>query len=114
MCKFKFNPQIIDYTYPDKDMKTIANGVKLYVAKPKPETLKDAIEKLNLNQLIEVFEEMKEYYIIPNYRDRLTLTDLYRRFLEPKEISEKDGIKQVYKLVCEKLAINWLNENIKR
>jgi adenylate cyclase len=111
MSEFKFNPTIIDYSYSDKDTETIANGVKLFIAKAKPETLKDAIEKLNMDQLVQVFNEMEEYHQTPNYRTRLTLTDLYLKFLEPKDVSEKEGVNQVYQLVCEKLAMDWMNEN---
>lgn len=109
MKKFEFNPMIIDYSCDNDDYEYIAPGVKKYVSKSKP-SLKDKIEKLSFDELVNIFNEYKEFKLVSKYRMRYILTDLYKEYLEPKGIVEYKGLQEVYSLVCEKIAMNWMNE----
>lgn len=117
MRKLEFNPTIIDYSEDGSDMETIATGVKKYVAKPEPQSLKDAIEKLSFEQLYQAFGakyiQYREPESFPGYFPD-PLSDLYNEFLEPKGIDKSKGIGQVYHLICEKIAMDWMNENMKK
>ena len=115
MKKLEFNPSIIDYNDDGSDMETIAPGVKKYVTKPEPQTLKDAIEKLSFEKLKQAFGakyiQYREPESFPGYFPD-PLSDLYNEFLEPKGIDKYKGIEQVYNLICEKIAMDWMNENM--
>jgi hypothetical protein len=113
MDKLEFNPHIIDYSCDNSDYEYIAPGVKKYIAKPQL-SLKDAIEKLSFEELIEIFEENKDYLSVGEYRTRKTLTKLYKEYLEPKGIVEYKGLQEVYHLVCEKIAMDWMNAQNKK
>jgi hypothetical protein len=110
MRKLEFNPTIIDYSENNTDMENIYPGVKKYVATSKL-SLKDAIEKLSIEELKQAFEEKRspyrkiglEYFPTP-------LTKLYQEFLEPTEDGKNKGVEHVYNLVCEKVAMEWMNE----
>jgi len=85
------------------------------VTKPKPQTLKDAIEKLSFEKLKQAFGakyiEYREPESFPGYFPD-PLSDLYNEFLEPKGIDKYKGIEQVYNLICEKIAMDWMNDNM--
>ena len=111
MEKLEFNPTIIDYS-PNPEKEYIAPGVYKYVDSSEP-SLKDAIENLSFEELKQAFEEKRsphrkkglQYFPTP-------LTKLFNEYLEPKGISMNEGTNQVYNLICEKIAMDWINENL--
>ena len=113
MKKLEFNPRIIDYSCDNSDYEYIAPGVKVFRVKSQL-TLKDAIEKLSFEELIEVFEENRDFLYVGDYRTRRILTKLYKEYLEPKGIAEFKGFQEIYNLVCEKIAIDWINEKSRK
>ena len=111
MKKLEFNPMIIDYSPPKpSDYEYIGPGVKKYIARP---SLKDVIEKLNFDELLDVFQEMEKY----NKGNKggiveMTINRLYNEHLDTKGINLHDGFNKVYHLICEKIAMDWMNEKI--
>jgi len=71
--------------------------------------LDQTIENLSVEELQEVFDEKKALLLVGKHREKGILTRLYKKYLKPVGMAEYTGLMEVYSLVCQKEARDFMS-----